>query len=278
MRTRVITGLILAAVLIPLFWFGGLPLDITMLVASMMATFELSRMFSKDMNNPKIVQLLEIIFSGALFWSIMNYFAYDDFNLSWSFNIIMLLVIVGALLLVFYDQFSTHEFGNMFISVLYPAIGFGAVAALRALDNGVYVIGFMFMVTIMTDTFAYIFGVRYGKHRLAEKISPKKSVEGSIAGTISAIVLTMVYIYVFQLEMIDNIVLTPIYAIMLIFVTSIFGQVGDLVASKLKRDYGVKDYSNIFPGHGGVMDRFDSTIFAALFIMFVSEIVGLITG
>lgn len=275
MRARVITGVLLAATLIPIFYFGGLLLDLTLLVFSMIATWELSRMFSKKMSQPQLVMISEVIFSGGLFYLLRSYYQ-GFFGLEWAFLLIIFLVIVGSLFLIFYDEFSSNEFGNMFISVLYPAIGFSAFSGLGAFENGLFVIGFLFMVTIMTDTFAFVFGVRFGKHRLAEKISPKKSVEGSVYGSLSAIVLTVAYIYIVGLKSIGNIELSVFISIGLILVISIFGQIGDLIASKLKRDYGVKDYSNLFPGHGGIMDRFDSAIFAALVLMFINEIVGLI--
>lgn len=273
MKQRVITGVILAGILIPIFFYGGLLLDITLLLFSMIATWELSRMFSRNLTNPRIVQIFQIGFSGGLFFLIRSYYQ-GVVPLEWAFSLIVLMVVIGSLFMVFYDQFSSKEFGNMFISVLYPAIGFSAISGLGAFDGGIYVIGFLFMTTIMTDTFAYIFGVKFGKHRLAEKISPKKSIEGSIGGTLSAIVLTMIYILVFKLEVIGNIQMSILVSILLIFVISVIGQIGDLVASKLKRDCGIKDYSNLFPGHGGVMDRFDSAIFAAMVLMLISEVVG----
>ena len=275
MRTRLITGIIIAAVLIPVFYFGGLLLDFTLLLFSMVATWELSRMFSREMKHPKVALVTEVLFSGGIFYLIRSF--YQGFiGLEWVFYAIIFMVIVGTMFLVFYDEFGSNAFGNMFISVLYPALGFSAFSALGAFENGIYVIGFLFMVTIMTDTFAYVFGVRFGKHRLAEKISPKKSVEGSVYGSLSAIVLTVGYIYLVQLKTIDNIEMTLGVSIALILVISVVGQIGDLIASKLKRDYGIKDYSNLFPGHGGIMDRFDSAIYAALVLMLINQVVGLI--
>jgi phosphatidate cytidylyltransferase len=273
MKQRVITGIILASVLIPIFYLGGIVLDITLLLFSMVATWELSRMVGRELESKKTVIVFEILFSGGIFFLLRS--AYQgSVSFDWVILAVSLMTLIGALFLVFYEKFGSTEFGNMYISVLYPALGFSAFSGLGAFENGLYVIGFLFMVTIMTDTFAYVFGVRFGKHRLAVKISPKKSIEGSIGGSLSAIVLTMIYIYAFKLEMIGNINLGILVSIGLILLISIFGQIGDLVASKLKRDYGVKDYSNLFPGHGGIMDRFDSAIFAALVLMLISEVVG----
>jgi len=182
--------------------------------------------------------------------------------------------VIGALFLVFVERFSASNFGEMLVTILYPAIGFGALYALRSID--LYNLGFLFMITIFTDIFAYAVGVRFGKHRLAVKISPKKSIEGSIGGTVFATIITLVYLQVFNVTHIGVIEMNLFVSIILIVFTSIMGQIGDLVASKMKRSFEIKDFSNIFPGHGGVMDRFDSTIFAAMVLMLVSKVVELI--
>ena len=274
MKTRIITGFILGVVLIPIFYFGGIVLDIALILFSLIATWELSRMFAQELRHPKIVLVFQILFSGGIFFTIRSYYL-GNIALDWVFLLIILLVIVGAMFMIFYEEFTSNEFGNMFISVLYPAIGFGALSALRgAGDAGLYTIGFLFMVTIMTDMFAYIVGINFGKHRLAPKISPKKSIEGSIGGIFFAVIFAMVYLIGFDIEFIGNIEVNYFLIIFVIIIISVLAQIGDLIASKFKRDYGIKDYSNLFPGHGGVMDRFDSAIFAAMILLFISEVVG----
>jgi phosphatidate cytidylyltransferase len=275
MKTRLITGLILLAVLVPLFVIGGLALDLLLVIFSMMASFEMARMFLKEVKQPQFVVWSEVVLSGALFYALRSFFI-GDWSLEWAFFGIIFMVIFGAMLMVFYENFSSKQFGEMFVVVLYPSLGFSTISALRYMNDGLLVIGFLFMVTIMTDTFAYVFGVRFGKHRLAEKISPKKSVEGSVYGSLSAVVLTLIYVLVTKLPSIGQIQLSILVTIVLILIISIVGQIGDLVASKLKRDNDIKDYSNLFPGHGGVMDRFDSAIFAAMVLVFLSEVVGLL--
>ncbi len=274
MKTRLITGVVLLLVFVPLFVIGELAFDITLLVLSVAGTWELSRMFRQNTEKPKWITGLEMLFSGGLFFLIKGFYQNEPY-IEGIFYLVILMFIVMSLVYIFIEAFNSKEFGNFFIIVLYPALGFGALAGLRSFNEGLLVIGFLFMITIMTDVFAYIVGVNYGKHRLAVKISPKKSIEGSIGGTFFAIVFTLLYLYLVKLEVIDTLSLNVVISILLIFVISVMGQIGDLVASKMKRDCGVKDYSNLFPGHGGVMDRFDSAIFAAMVLMLIIKVVGL---
>jgi phosphatidate cytidylyltransferase len=124
------------------------------------------------------------------------------------------------------------------------------------------IIVYLFLVSMLTDVFAYFIGVKFGKTRLAPKISPKKSVEGAIGGLVIGSLIAVLFAYFFE---VFN--LNIIWVILLTITLSIISQLGDLLASKFKREYGIKDYSQIFPGHGGVLDRFDSSMFAAIFLM-----------
>jgi len=273
MKTRVITGLILVLVFVPVFVIGEIPLSIALLLLSMGATFELFKMFNKGREINKVVLGIEMLLSGGLYYLIQSYYL-GDIVLDWVFVAIMFIVFIGALLLVFIDKFTASDYSGMFLAILYPTIGFGAIFGLRSMD--LHNLGFLFTITIMTDVFAYLVGVKFGKHRLAVKISPKKSIEGSIGGTFFATVLTIVYIYVFELTHVGEIELNIFISIILIIFISCIGQIGDLVASKLKRHFEIKDYSNLFPGHGGIMDRFDSALFAGMALMLISKVVGIL--
>ena len=130
------------------------------------------------------------------------------------------------------------------------------------LKNGNILIWYVFIAAWGTDTFAYIIGKHFGKHKFS-KISPNKTIEGCIAGTVGAIILTVVYTIVmnnlFNLQI--NYVLIGVMGLIL----SLVGQIGDFAASVIKRFFEVKDFSNLFPGHGGMVDRIDSVIFIAPF-------------
>ena len=274
MKTRLITGALLLAFFVPVFIIGGWVLDIVLCLSAMIATWEFLRMFNKEKNNLAIVIIAQF-FTATLFF-LVKFFVIGELHVDFVFATVFLFVILGAMLLVFIEDFGANEFGNMFISVYYPMFGFVSLSFLRWLPDGVYVIGFLFMITAMTDTFAYVFGIRFGKHRLAEKISPKKSIEGSVYGTLSALVLTIGYVYLVDLQAIWSIELNIWVTIGLIVLISIVGQIGDLSASKMKRDYEVKDYSNLFPGHGGIMDRFDSVLLAGMILLFVGMAVDVL--
>lgn len=274
MKTRSLTALVILAIYVPAFLIGGYVVDIVLCLSAMIATWEFLRMFNKE-NNNKFVLVVSLLFTATLFWVIKLFFI-GDMHVDFVFATVFFFVILGAMLLVFIEEFGANEFGNMFISVYYPVFGFVSLALLRSFDSGVFIIGFLFMITTMTDTFAYIFGIRFGKHRLAVKISPKKSIEGSVYGTLSAVVLTIVYLLLANLESIGSISMTIPVSIGLILVLSAVGQIGDLTASKMKRDYGVKDYSNLFPGHGGIMDRFDSVTLAAMVLLFIAMAVDIL--
>jgi len=274
MKTRLITGIVLGLVFVPLFYIGGVVLELALVVVTVVATFELFTLYNTKEQLPYYMAGLYMVLSGGLFVLIAEYYSNPVFNIEWIFVGMFAVLVIGSLLLVFVEEFQSNRIGELLFAVLYPSIGFGAIFGLRS--YGFDVIGFLFLITIATDIFAYIVGINFGKHRLAIKISPKKSVEGSIGGTAFAIVFTLGYVWALDVGMIGSITLSVGVTIGLVLLLSVIGQIGDLVASKLKRHMGIKDFSNIFPGHGGVMDRFDSVILAAIVLMLISKVVELL--
>lgn len=145
--------------------------------------------------------------------------------------------------------------------LLYIPFFMGHLLYLDQMPKGNLLIWLVFLISFGTDTFAYLVGMRFGKHRLSPNISPKKSVEGSVGGLVAAVVLTVVYGAF--LEGNQGIGLSLVEYGIIAFVASLVSQLGDLAASMIKRQFGIKDYGTLLPGHGGVLDRFDSVIFAA---------------
>ena len=140
---------------------------------------------------------------------------------------------------------------------------FKCMTGIRAMDGGIYLLGMTILVPVITDIAAYFVGRGCGKHKLAPIISPKKTVEGSIGGTVCAVVILMLVAFILNITNILQVNYTAL--IIYLILASVIGQFGDLALSSIKRIVGVKDYGNLLPGHGGILDRFDSLLFVLPF-------------
>ena len=191
-------------------------------------------------------------------------------------NQILLLGIPTIMLILFSQVIFTNMKTNFkdiaytFFGMIY-VIGFIVfIALLRGLDNGRILVWYAIIAAWGTDTFAYLIGMRFGKHKLS-KISPKKSVEGAIGGIIGAVVLAILYTVV--MNNLYSLGYSYLYVIISTIILSIIGQIGDFAASSIKRYVNVKDYSNLIPGHGGMLDRIDSLMFIAPFAYILFSII-----
>lgn len=136
-------------------------------------------------------------------------------------------------------------------------------------NYGEYAVMLVFICAWMTDTCAYFSGYFFGKHKLIPKVSPKKTIEGAIGGVIGTTICCTIYsVILTKLGVIENTNNIYISFAILGCVGSVLAQLGDLVASSIKRDCGIKDFGNLFPGHGGILDRFDSVVFISPFIYY----------
>ena len=181
----------------------------------------------------------------------------------------VIMMAIPTILLILFAQVILTNMKTNFKDIAYTFFGIAYIigcvsfiALLRGLENGRILVWYAIIAAWGTDTFAYLIGKKFGKHKLS-KISPKKSIEGAVAGTIGATVIALVY------TLVMNNVYNLEYSYILILITtvilSIIGQIGDFAASTIKRYVNVKDYSNLIPGHGGMLDRIDSLMFLAPF-------------
>lgn len=191
---------------------------------------------------------------------------------------IVLMLFVPTILLILFSQVIFSNMKTNFKDIAYTLFGMAYVigsiafiALIRGLDNGIILVWYAIIAAWGTDTFAYIIGKRFGKHKLS-KISPKKSVEGAIAGTIGAIITALIYTMVINNTC--DFTYSYIWVFIITTILSIIGQIGDFAASSIKRYVDVKDYSNLIPGHGGMLDRIDSLMFLAPFAYVLFSIIG----
>jgi len=267
-KTRIITGTLFAIILGLFIYFGEGSLEWLFsglcVVLATMASFEFTKMLNQE-NPKKLINYLAVDFTFSFSLLSVIFFKRDWYFLL-VFGFLIGIILVYSIIYVFVDNFKKKDFADQLLTIFYTSLGFIGFAFLRTVS--IHLIIYLFVVTMLTDVFAYFFGIRFGKHRLAEKISPKKSIEGAIAGLILGGIAAAFYGY--YLEVFD---LSFVLILLISFGFSILAQIGDLVASKFKREYGVKDYSNIFPGHGGVLDRFDSSMFTAIFLMILVMVI-----
>ena len=163
-------------------------------------------------------------------------------------------------------KYNIKDIAITFFGICYIVIFLMYVPIIREMNNGRILIWFIFIAAWGTDIFAYCIGKRFGKHKFT-KVSPNKSIEGCIGGTIGAIVCMIIYAVV--CNNLWNMNINYIYIALVGLVLSLVGQIGDLAASSIKRYTGIKDFSNLIPGHGGILDRIDSVIFIAPFAYFL---------
>lgn len=270
MKTRVITGAIMALVFIPIFIIGGIPLGIILGILSMVAIYEMLTVQKNDETGMNWYLLItEEVIGIGVFVAFGMYLIGDIHG-----GFVLGSLTIALFMAVVYAYFLKENWKVFLLNTLYAPLGFVALLAMRY--QSLPLIGYIFLITTSTDIFAYFVGVKYGKHRLAPKISPKKSIEGSIGGIVFAVLFTTIYVLFFDINQILSINVNLLGLILLIVLISSLGQIGDLVASKIKRVNGVKDFSNIFPGHGGVVDRFDSVLLVGLTLLLISLGIDLI--
>lgn len=297
MKDRIITGLVLAAILIPIVSIE-IFLELFQVVMSLfviIASHELIRMYESKKKFQLLPKIGISLLTLATFFSVGGVLGSGNHNpleANGALSItIPLITLVLLSFLVLFRDFNGEDAGKALTIVNYIGLGAASIVILRFL--GVRFIVYLFLITSATDIFAYLFGVKFGKHKMVPHISPNKSWEGAIAGTIFATVLAssfaLFYGYVFypgtwlgdmlnatgELTLLDNfsslgenysLWVQALIIVPVTFLGSIFAQIGDLVASRLKRTYNIKDFGTILPGHGGLLDRFDSVLFAAMFL------------
>lgn len=260
MKKRIISGIIMAAVVIPVLYFGGVVFDIAMAALSVMAFKELVDVRS----SAKLPTLLKMV---ALVLMLMLTFDNIDghtLGLGINYKTITLVFLLLLIPTLFLRKQKYHIEDAFYLAAI--TIFIGVTFNLFIMVYNASVIKFIWLIVIAcaTDIFALFGGRLIGRHKLTT-ISPKKTVEGSIVGTVVSIIISTTY-YV-TLVGTENI--GVVIAIELLL--SVMGQMGDLFFSLIKRENDVKDFSNLIPGHGGILDRIDSIIFIVITFVFVMK-------
>ncbi|MCT3034214.1 phosphatidate cytidylyltransferase [Pediococcus parvulus] len=249
MKQRVTTAVIALIIFIPVIVYGGWLIDIAGIVLGLIAVNEVLMMKKLLLVSPEAIIADIGVFSLI---APLSWFGWLPLQIDRVFVFFLCVLALLIRTVVSRNRFSFDDAGAVTLAMLY--IGFGFYYFIAARGVGVSMLLYILFVVWSTDSGAYMIGKRFGKNKLAPHISPNKTWEGSVGGTVVATIIGSVFLifYPTQYNFILMVLLTLIF--------SITGQFGDLVESALKRYFSVKDSGNILPGHGGILDRFDSML------------------
>lgn len=267
-RTLTAVGILLVALLLVIFSsYIIFPLALSLL--AIVAVYEILKVMGA---HKKLALSIPAYLIAAVFPT-LAYFVTPETNLYFILAIAAT-IFVYMLYLMGVSVFSKGKttfasISEVFVSVLYVTVSVTALSLIRYLDRevGVYEVVLVFVVAWICDVFAFLVGSAIGKHKLIPEVSPKKTVEGAVGGVVFTALLCLGYGFGLDFVLTDMSV-NYIFLAVIGVILPVVSQLGDLVASLIKREYGVKDYGKIFPGHGGVMDRFDS-VFAVSTVLLI---------
>ena len=265
MKVRIISGVVGVLVLLPVLYFSGtVVLPIALALLSLVASLELAN--ALGMRKKWQFLLPSLVYAAAL--PLLTHFmreSTDKYILLAAFISLLYILVCFAAAVFSNGKVPFSLVAQSVLGTLYATVGLSAVGFLRILPLGAYIYGLVFVGAWVTDTMAYFTGVLLGKHKLCPAISPKKTVEGSVGGIVFCILGFMLYGFIMK----KAFGLVPSYWMLGVAgaLSSVISQIGDLTASLIKREHGVKDFGRLMPGHGGVLDRFDSIIAVAVLLV-----------
>ena len=265
-RTRLLSGILLMVIALVTLITGGELLFAVLLLISLIGMSELYKVFSIERKAPGIVGYIFAVLYYALVYSEPQL---PGEKLTWFMMLFMAyLTCLMAVLVFAYPRYNTQQIFAAFFGLFYVAVMLSYIYQTRILPGGVFTVWLVFVCSWGCDTCAYCVGMLIGKHKMAPVLSPKKSVEGGIGGILGAALIGVLYaLAINHWGGAEASVLT--YAIIGAAGGAI-SQIGDLAASALKRYHNIKDYGKLIPGHGGILDRFDSVIFTAPIIYYLA--------
>ncbi len=271
MKTRIITGIILIPLLVLVLLCPINIMTFAVIAVSMIGLYEFYK--ATGLSKKRILCLLGYA-SGIVIPLLKSTFNPAwDFSLLWQLLIYVFIFALFIIMLIKHKTVSVTDAAMVIFSVIYIPYFLTHLLLIRHLESGEVLIWLPFLAAFSTDTFAYFTGCFLGKHKLCPEISPKKTIEGAIGGTVGC--MAIVLLFAFLMKRFAALNVNYIKFALLGGLCAVVSQIGDLSASIIKRKFGIKDYGNLFPGHGGILDRLDSVILASPLVYIYLAIIGI---
>jgi phosphatidate cytidylyltransferase len=257
---RLRSSIIVLSLAILFVVLGGDVLFAAMGIISLIGMMELYR----------ILKLHKTLLGGVGFLAAASYYILLYFELKEHFLMLFIgfLLILMMIYVLQFPKYNTEQVAVAFLGLFYVSVMLSYIYQVRILEDGAWLVWLIFIGAWGSDTCAYCVGILIGKHKITPKLSPKKSLEGCIGGVLGAALIGFIYGTAIRSH------LTGISQPQLLFAvigaaSSVISQIGDLAASAIKRNHDIKDYGRLIPGHGGILDRFDSIIFTAPIVYYL---------
>ena len=268
MKTRVISAIIAIAIVVPLFLLGGIPWAIGVAIVAALAYSEVVNLKGSHHPIPNEIKVLGFIGLEILTLSRFKV-DFTEIGLPYAGIAVLFLALLIPAIFDKKDKYNTSDALYLTSFIVLLSLFFGLLILIE--NSNKWLLLYLLLIATVTDSFAMIIGSLIGKHKLIPAVSPKKSVEGSIGGSLVGTIIACIYYF-------NVIVKNPttgnfILVVLVTLALTVLGQIGDLFFSKVKRENNIKDFSNIMPGHGGILDRLDSLSFIVLgYTIFVTVI------
>ena len=259
-KTRLISGIVLVIIALATIISGSWILFFTLLAVSLIGMRELYKVMKVSDEHVTVLELVGYL-GAVLYYIAMK----ADFGNYGTMAIIISMILILFVYVFGYPKYHAEQVMAAFFGVVYVAVMLSFIYLTRSLPDGKFLVWLIFLCSCGCDTCAYCVGMLIGKHKMAPVLSPKKSIEGAVGGVAGAALLGVIYAAATQGKMAE-------YAL-ICAVGALISMVGDLAASAIKRNQNIKDYGKLIPGHGGILDRFDSVIITAPVIYYLAKMI-----
>lgn len=259
-KTRLISGIVLVIIALATIISGSWILFFTLLAVSLIGMRELYKVMKVSDEHVTVLELVGYL-GAVLYYIAMK----ADFGSYGTMAIIISMILILFVYVFGYPKYHAEQVMAAFFGVVYVAVMLSFIYLTRSLPDGKFLVWLIFLCSWGCDTCAYCVGMLIGKHKMAPVLSPKKSIEGAVGGVAGAALLGVIYAAATQGKMAE-------YAL-ICAVGALISMVGDLAASAIKRNQNIKDYGKLIPGHGGILDRFDSVIITAPVIYYLAKMI-----